>query len=177
VSQPARRLEPAERRTPRRTAAYPSAPATARPTPTRRTQPVAPPARERPAGARRTRPSQRRSIGFVLLASTLVGSMVFGIVVVNVLLAQTSFRIGEAERRLEELSEDNLELVREQATLSAPGRISAWASRHGMRLPDDIRILHAPGSGSGEPAGADPSSGTTYPQGTKGSTGKGDPPT
>jgi cell division protein FtsL len=113
----------------------------------------------------------------VLLASTVVGSMVFGIVVVNVLLAQTSFRIGEAERRLEELSEDNLELVREQATLSAPGRISAWASRHGMRLPDDIRILHAPGSGSGEPAGADPSSEATDSHGTKSSGAKGDPPT
>jgi len=111
----------------------------------------------------------------VLLASTVVGSMVFGIVVVNVLLAQTSFRIGEAERRLEELSEDNLELVREQATLSAPGRISAWASRHGMRLPDDIR--HAPGSGSGEPAGADPSSHATDAQGTRGPVAKGDPPT
>jgi hypothetical protein len=113
----------------------------------------------------------------VVLASTVVGSMVFGIVVVNVLLAQTSFRIGEAERRLEVLTEDNLELARAQATLSAPGRISAWASRHGMRLPDDIRILHAPGSGSGEPAGADPSSGTTDLRGTKGSGAKGDPPT
>jgi hypothetical protein len=113
----------------------------------------------------------------VVLASTVVGSMVFGIVVVNVLLAQTSFRIGEAERRLEELTDDNLELVRAQATLSAPGRISAWASRHGMRLPDDIRILHAPGSGSGEPAGADPSSGTTDHHGTNGSGAKGDPPT
>jgi cell division protein FtsL len=112
----------------------------------------------------------------VVLASTVVGSMVFGIVVVNVLLAQTSFHIGEAERRLEELSEDNLELAREQATLSAPGRISAWASRHGMRLPDDIRILHAPGSRSGEPAGADPFSRTTDLQGTKGSAAKGDPP-
>ena len=112
--------------------------------------------------------------------------MVFGIVVVNVLLAQTSFRIGEAERRLEGLSEDNLELVREQATLSAPGRISAWASRHGMRLPDDIRILHASGSVSTEPAGADTPSSmktdplastTTDPQGTRGPGAKGDPPT
>jgi D-tyrosyl-tRNA(Tyr) deacylase len=104
--------------------------------------------------------------------------MVFGIVVVNVLLAQTSFRIGEAERHLEGLSEEHLELEREQASLSAPGRISAWASRHGMRLPDGIRILHAPGSGSVEPAGADPSSSaTTDPQGTKGSGAKGDPPT
>jgi cell division protein FtsL len=114
----------------------------------------------------------------VLLASTVVGSMVFGIVVVNVLLAQTSFRIDEAERHLEELSEDHLDLVREQATLSAPGRISAWASRPGMRLPDDIRILHASGAVSAEPAGADTSSSTTTnPQGTKGSGAKGDPPT
>jgi cell division protein FtsL len=93
-----------------------------------------------------------------LLAGVLVGSMVFGIVVLNALLAQTSFRIDQAERQLEELSQEHLALVREQATLSAPGRIAAWASRHGMRLPDDIRILHAPGVGSADPAGAGTSS-------------------
>lgn len=99
--------------------------------------------------------------------------MVFGIVVVNVLLAQASFRIEEAERHLERLSEEHLELVREQATLSAPGRISAWASRHGMRLPDDIRILHAPGTGPADPAGADsPTHTTDQPSGSTG-----EPPT
>jgi hypothetical protein len=77
-------------------------------------------------------------------------------VVVHVLLAQQSFRIDEAERRLESLTQDHLELVRERATLSAPGRVAVWANRHGMRLPDDIRILRAP-SGPGDPAGADPS--------------------
>jgi cell division protein FtsL len=81
--------------------------------------------------------------------------MVFGIVVVNVLLAQTSFRLASAEQRLEELSQEHLELVSEQASLSAPGRIAAWASRHGMRLPDDIRILHAPGGRQADPAGTD----------------------
>jgi cell division protein FtsL len=156
VSQPARRLEPAAR---------PSAPR-------KRAQPVAP-ATGRPAAARRPRPKRRRSIGFVFLASTILGSMVFGIVVVNVLLAQTSFRIEEAERHLERLSEEHLELMREQATLSAPGRISAWASRHGMRLPDDIRILHAPGTGPADPAGADRSTQTTDQ--LSGSTGE--PPT
>jgi cell division protein FtsL len=84
--------------------------------------------------------------------------MVFGIVVVNVLLAQTSFRITSAEQRLEELSQEHLELASEQASLSAPGRIAAWASRHGMRLPDDIRILHASGGRQADPAGTDPSS-------------------
>jgi cell division protein FtsL len=80
--------------------------------------------------------------------------MVFGIVVLNALLAQTSFRIDQAERRIEELSTEQLSLVREQATLSAPGRIAAWALRHGMRLPDDIRILHVP-NGPSDPAGTD----------------------
>ena len=93
-----------------------------------------------------------------MLSSAVLGSMVFGIVVVNVLLAQTSFRITSAEQRLEELSQEHLELVSEQASLSAPGRIAAWASRHGMRLPDDIRILHAPGGRQSDPAGAGSSS-------------------
>ena len=93
----------------------------------------------------------------MLLASVFVGSMLFGIVVLNALLAQTAFRIDEAQRRFDQLSQEHLELVREQATLSAPGRIAAWATRHGMRLPDDIRILHAPGEGPADPAGADPS--------------------
>ena len=86
--------------------------------------------------------------------------MVFGVVVLNVLLAQQSFRIDEAERRLEILDRDHLELVREQATLSAPDRIAAWADRHGMRLPDDIRILRAPND-SADPAGADTVDGDT----------------
>ena len=84
--------------------------------------------------------------------------MLFGIVVLNALLAQTAVRIDQADRRIEALSQERLALVREQATLSAPGRIASWASRHGMRLPDDIRILHAPGVGSMDPAGAGTSS-------------------
>ena len=155
MSQPARRLEPAAR---------PAAPP-------KRAQPAAPAGR--PVAARGPRSKRRRSRGFVFLASTILGSMVFGIVVVNVLLAQTSFRIDEAERHLERLSEEHLELAREQATLSAPGRISAWASRHGMRLPDDIRILHAPGTGPADPAGADsPTQTTDQPSGSTG-----EPPT
>ena len=138
MSLPARRLEPS-----------PSAPRRrALPAPQPRTT-------TRPARRRRAR---RGGIGFVVLSSAVLGSMVFGIVVVNVLLAQTSFRITSAEQRLEELSQEHLELVSEQASLSAPGRIAAWASRHGMRLPDDIRILHASGGRHADPAGAGTSS-------------------
>jgi cell division protein FtsL len=101
-----------------------------------------------------TRP--KHHLGFALFASTLVGLMVFAIVVLHVLLAQQSFRIDEAERRVEALTQERLQLMTEQATLSAPGRIAGWATRHGMRLPDDIRILRAP-NGPSDPAGTDPS--------------------
>lgn len=118
-----------------------------------------PPRREARAPKRMVRRQHR--IGFAVLASALVASIVFGIVVLNVLLAQASFRINEMERRIETLSADQVELVREQASLSAPGRIAHWASRHGMRLPDDIRILHPSGRTGVDPAGADPSSSET----------------
>jgi cell division protein FtsL len=88
------------------------------------------------------------------LATVVLGSMVLGIVSLSALLAQQSFRIDEAERRMEELTTAQLDLVHEQARLSAPGRIAAWARRNGMRLPDDIRSLHASGDLPTAPAGA-----------------------
>lgn len=108
---------------------------------------------ERPAAATRRR--RRHHLGFAIAATLLVAPMVLGIVSMNALLAQTSFRIDAAERRLEELSQEHLSLLHEQARLSAPGRIAAWARRNGMRLPDDIRSLHASGGSSTAPAGAD----------------------
>ena len=101
-------------------------------------------------------PKRRRKqhrLGFAVFASALVASMVLGIVVLHALLAQQSFRLGDAERKIDQLGVERLELLRAQATLSAPGRIADWAFRHGMRLPDDIRILRAP-EGSGDPSGA-----------------------
>jgi cell division protein FtsL len=101
-------------------------------------------------------PKRRRKqhrVGFAVFSSALVASMVLGIVVLHALLAQQSFRLADAERKIDQLGLERLELLRAQATLSAPGRIADWAFRHGMRLPDDIRILRAP-EGSGDPSGA-----------------------
>jgi cell division protein FtsL len=81
--------------------------------------------------------------------------MVLGLVSLNALLAQRSFRIDDLRGQIDALSQEQLELQHEQAALSAPGRIAEWAHRHGMRLPDDIRFLHMPSKGStGAPAGA-----------------------
>ena len=84
--------------------------------------------------------------------------MVLGLVSLNALLAQASFRIDDLSNRMHRLEGDHLELVSEQARLSAPGRIADWARRNGMRLPDDIRLLHAPDA-STAPAGAADASG------------------
>ena len=101
-------------------------------------------------------PNRRRKqhrLGFAVFASALVASMVLGVVVLHALLAQQSFRLADEEREIDQLATERLELLRAQATLSAPGRIADWAFRHGMRLPDDIRIHRAP-EGSGDPSGA-----------------------
>jgi len=150
VSAPARKVTsppPVERRTPgRRAGAEPHG----------RAKPVHGAEQPPRDGAHPATTAPRRKqhrLGFAVFAFSLVGSMVLGIVVLHALLAQQSFRIAEAGRSIDELGVERLELLRAQATLSAPGRIADWAFRHDMRLPDDIRILRAP-EGSGDPSGA-----------------------
>jgi len=107
-----------------------------------------------------TRPARATGIGrargraaFAVVFCTIVAFMGLGLVSLKALLAQQSFAVDDLSTRLETLEGQHLELVSEQAQLSAPGRIAEWARRNGMRLPDDIRLLHAPGA-STAPAGA-----------------------
>jgi cell division protein FtsL len=138
----------------------------ARPVPAHLPTPV-PPRRPRPVPRRaplpRTAPARpstgvnqarRNRSGFLILSSVLVGSMVLGLVALNALLAQSSFRVDDLEQRVGVLTQENLELTRQQAALSAPGRIAAWARSHGMRLPDEIRFLHVPAARTAAPAGS-----------------------
>jgi hypothetical protein len=128
VPQPSRRARPAPRRPPVRRTAGP-----------------------RPSiGINRARHSRS---GFVILSSVLVGSMALGLVALNAMLAQSSFRVDHLEQRVGVLAQQNLELTRQHAALSAPGRIAAWARSHGMRLPDEIRFLHVPAVKTTAPAG------------------------
>ncbi len=100
-----------------------------------------------------------------MLCGIVLGTPVFGLVTLNALLAQSSFRVDDLQQRIQDLSQRNVELTIEHAKLSAPGRIAAWARRHGMRLPDDIRALHVPSAGPAVgPAGdADPFAGGQDP--------------
>jgi cell division protein FtsL len=146
---------PARRATSSAPEPFPTADTSARARPAAR--PARPPSRAEAAPTTTTRRRRRHHVGFAIFATVVLGSMVLGIVSLNALLAQQSFRIDEAERRLEALQTEHLDLVHEQARLSAPGRIAAWARRNGMRLPDDIRSLHTFGEARSAPAGADPS--------------------
>ena len=119
--------------------------------PARRGPPVRRTAAPRPStGISRVRHSRS---GFVILSSVLAGSMVLGLVALNAMLAQSSFRVDHLEQRVGVLAQQHLELTRQHAAMSAPGRIAAWARSHGMRLPDEIHFLHVPAAKTTAPAG------------------------
>lgn len=121
--------------------------------PAPRTAPARRPTPPHPSSGVHHRTRRSRS-GFLIFSSVLVGSMILGLVALNALLAQSSFRVDDLEQRVGVLTQENLELTRQQAALSAPGRIAAWARSHGMRLPDEIRFLHVPAARTAAPAGA-----------------------
>ena len=94
------------------------------------------------------RPRQRRRLGripFAIASFLLVGLLVFGVVTVQAILAQTSFRMRRLESRSVQLRQDYGHLKLEMARLSAPGRIVHEAKRLGLTLPDRVRTLSVSG--------------------------------
>ncbi|MEX0754033.1 MAG: hypothetical protein WD206_05230 [Actinomycetota bacterium] len=100
----------------------------------------------------------RHHVGFTVFASLMVGATVIGLVALNAMLAQTSFSIDDLRSKADGLADRHTTLTRQVADRSSPGRIADWAVRHGMRLPDDIHILHVPEGSIGRP---DPAGGRT----------------
>jgi len=86
-----------------------------------------------------------------------VGFLVFGVVTVQAILSQTSFRMRQLDTRGIHLRQDYGHLKLEVARLSAPGRIVQEAKRLGLRLPDQVRTLPVDGP---SPAGVTPSGGS-----------------
>lgn len=84
-------------------------------------------------------------LGFVVFAGILLGLLVFGLVTLNALVAQSEFRIHEVTQRIEVLSEQRTRLGEELARRSAPGRLADWARRNGLRLPQEIYLIRVPG--------------------------------
>ena len=75
--------------------------------------------------------------------------MVLGLVALNALLAQTSFKIDDLQERVEKLSQSYDQRAYEAARLAAPRRI--WQAAHdlGLMPPEGgVQVLPVPGPGS-----------------------------
>ena len=111
---------------------------------------------QRPRPVRLVRPApkrRRRTAPFLVLSSLLVGALVVGIVSLQALVSQTSFRMQDLQTHAKALQEQYGEQTLTVARLSAPERIAAAAHRSGLVLPDPSRVytLHvrAPSDGRG----------------------------
>jgi hypothetical protein len=97
-----------------------------------------PPLRPIPAPSRR----RRGAVAFALVTSLLVAAMVLGLVVLNVMVSESSFRLDELSNRVARL-ERRVEIRRlEAARLSAPDRLARQAHRLGLVVPDPRSVVH-----------------------------------
>jgi cell division protein FtsL len=141
------------------------------PTPARRPSrparsPARPPAKHAPAKKResvatvqaRRRMLRRRRAAFWLFAGLLVSLLVIGTVTLNALAVQTTYHIHLYQQVVSDLSSQQVQLTNEQATLSAPGRVAAWAQANGMVMPGTGHtvVLAVPGVGTSTPDGGGP---------------------
>ena len=100
-------------------------------------------------------PRRRRLLPFLIASSVLMGPIVFGVVTVQALVSQTSFRMQQISRQNAQLQQSYGELKLQIAQLSSPDRIVQQAKRLGLRLPDpsDVHAIDVPGSGTDRGAG------------------------
>jgi cell division protein FtsL len=100
---------------------------------------------ERP-GLRVVRPAPRRDgrVGFLAFAVVLVAALVLGLVTLQAVVSEESFRMQEIARRNAALQQRSGELQLEVAWLSAPERIAREAKRLGLRLPDEVETITVP---------------------------------
>ncbi|MFN2543131.1 MAG: hypothetical protein ABR600_00980 [Actinomycetota bacterium] len=77
--------------------------------------------------------------------------MVLGLVALNALLAQASFKIDDLQQRVDELSQAYDQRSYDAARLASPERI--WQAAHDIGLvppAGGIQVLHVPGVGKGK---------------------------
>jgi cell division protein FtsL len=124
------RAVPARSARPRQAAAAPGKPKGA-----------GPQARAAPRAARQPR---RRS-GLVVLGSLVVASVVvFGLVLVNIALAQRSFELGDLQNKVAEEQERGRRLRYELARAESPERVAEMAAQLGLVSPESEHYLQGP---------------------------------
>ncbi len=93
----------------------------------------------------RDRTRSHRRVPFFLVAFLLIGALVTGIVSMQALVSQSSFRLAELADRTKRLEIHRGDLALELAELRSPDRIEEAARRLGLRLPSRVEILPVEG--------------------------------
>lgn len=96
------------------------------------------------------------------MSSLLIGALVVGIVSLQALVSQTSFRMQDLQVRAKALQQHYGEQTLTVARLSAPERIATSAHRAGLQLPDpsQVHTLHVRASSGGRGHDQPPASGS-----------------
>lgn len=125
------------------------------PRPARGPQPrVEPSPRPRPSTAPKTRTRARarrwHHPAFFLFAGIVVSVLVMGVVALNAMLVQTTYRMQTVRQQELDLSQQQVQLTDEAASLSSPENVARWARLHGLTMPQpgDTIILPVRGVAS-----------------------------
>ena len=108
---------------------------------------------------RLVRPRGPKRVPFLLASCLLVGMCVFGVVVLQVLVSQTSFHMDRLTQQDAVLQESHGRLELQVAQLSAPERMAAEARRLGLIVPPDVQTITVGGEAGGGAASTGQSSG------------------
>ncbi len=93
-----------------------------------------------PASSRANRPS----LPFALICALIVGASILGLVVLNVLVAQSSFRLGDLKARVEEEKARSRKLHYEVSAGESPANLAEAAHRLGLVIPERQETLVGP---------------------------------
>jgi cell division protein FtsL len=86
----------------------------------------------------------RSTVVFVVITGAVVVAIMLGLVALNALLAQTSFRIGDLQARVKQLTQSYEQRRLEAAQVSSPAHLAKVAEQQGLVVPQGGIIILAP---------------------------------
>jgi cell division protein FtsL len=90
----------------------------------------------------------RSTVVFVVVTGVVVVAIMLGLVALNALLAQSSFRIGDLQTRIEQLTQSYQQRSLEAAQVSSPAHLAKVAAQLGLVVPQGgVVILTPPPAG------------------------------
>lgn len=93
-------------------------------------------------------PRQGVGIRFIAMATAIVAALVFGVVLLHVMLAQSSFELQRVHEKMVAEETRYRQMRFEVATAEAPARIHQAAASIGLVVPPEQRYVYGPEGGS-----------------------------